>query len=74
MIKVKFELWMEEGRKARKISEETREFTDIYEAYKAAHMQVFHLPSMFELAISQPGREKRELAVFFGMEGKVEWI
>ena len=74
MIKLRKCLYLDSGKKAMKVSNTVKGYENVYDAFRECYLEVFHMPSNFELSLeTMEGKTSREIATFYGMEGSINW-
>ena len=75
MVKLKKTLyWAVDPKKCLKVSETEKEYESLHIALSECYLEVFHMPSNMELSLQTTGKNSREIAVFFGMNGELEGV
>ncbi len=71
MITIRKTLWADIGRKAQKISAETKTYKDVFEALQDAYVCMVHMPSNLELSLETCDKAPKEIATFYGLSGSL---
>ena len=74
MVKLRKTLYWAVDKKCLKVSETEKEYESLHIALSECYLEVFHMPASMELSLQTTGKNSREIAVFFGMNGELEGV